>query len=172
MAVTLVLAAGYVLCLALRTLYEVLKRRGRVDLENRLLFALVFLDMATLWVIWFTMAVRDPVSMHAPAALRWTGLALTLAGWGLFVGAVAQLRRLENTTVLVTTGLFALTRHPAYLGFVLWLIAWPVYQDAAVTLALAPLGIAATLFWRHTEELNLLAQFGPAYRDYRRRTPF
>ncbi len=166
------LAALFLSCLLGRCLYEILKHSGRVDPTRRLVFAVVFADMSGLWVAWFAMGAQDPSALGLPPAARWVGLAAALAGLVLFVGAVVQLRGLENTKVLVTSGFFAKTRHPAYLGFTLWFLGWPLFKDAAVSLALAAVGIAATAYWRHNEEQALAVQFGEAYREYRRRTWF
>lgn len=99
-------------------------------------------------------------------------MSLVVLGGLLFAGAFIQLRALENTTTLVTNGPFALTRHPVYLGFVLWLLGWPLFQNAGGTLCLAAPGIAAILCWCRTEEVALQSQFGTAYRDYQQRTWF
>jgi protein-S-isoprenylcysteine O-methyltransferase Ste14 len=155
-----------------RALYEILKLRRRVDHRSRLVFALVFVDMAAMFASWFALGVADPSSLGLPVPARWAGFGRTAAGGLLFLGALAQLRALENTTVLVTTGLFARLRHPIYAGFVLWFVGWPIAQDAAVGLALAVPGVASVIFWRHTEEQNLVAQFGDAYVEYRKRTWF
>jgi protein-S-isoprenylcysteine O-methyltransferase Ste14 len=162
----------YLATLAGRCLYEHLKRRGRVDASSRRVFAIVFADMAALWASWFTMAAVDPFKVELPAPVRWAGLTLTIIGAALFLGALLQLRALENTKVLVTGGLFAKIRHPIYCGFVLWFVAWPVFCAAPISLALAIPGVVCIFIWRHLEERALVLQFGPAYVEYRQRTWF
>jgi protein-S-isoprenylcysteine O-methyltransferase Ste14 len=164
----LALDAVFVLCLALRCRYEVLTRRGVENPGERL----VIVAMFVLWPTWFAMTVLDPSSLGVPTQWRWIGLALTVVGAGMVVVAFGHLRALIHPEALVTTGLFTKIRHPVYLAFMLWLVAWPVYQDAAVSLAFGALGIAATLYWRHTEQLNLLEQYGDDYREYMKRTWF
>ena len=104
--------------------------------------------------------------------MRWIGLALSVCGAALFLGALMQLRALENTKVLVTTGLFSRIRHPVYLGFILWYVGWPLYHGAVLSLGLGWLGIISTLWWRTVEEKHLVVQFGDAYRQYTQRTWF
>jgi protein-S-isoprenylcysteine O-methyltransferase Ste14 len=171
-ATYLILVSVHLAAIVGRCRYELLKRSGRVDTRRPLVFWVVFADMVVPWAAWFGLGALDPVRLNLPEPLRWAGLGLTIAGAVLFVGTVLTLRALENTTVLVTTGLFTLTRHPAYLGFVLWLVGWPLFQGGASSLALGVVGIAATLWWRQNEERALVVQFGEAYRDYQRRTWF
>lgn len=166
------LASVYLLGLLGRGLYEWLKERHRVDPTRRLVFAIVFADMALMWAAWFGMSELDPMRMGLSPMVRWGGLALSILGLLLFLGALFQLRALENTKVLVSNGLFALTRHPIYLGFVFWLVGWPLFQDAGVSLCLAAPGIASIFHWRRNEERALRIQFGAAYRDYEQRTWF
>ncbi len=167
-----VLAGVYLLGLLGRGVYEWLKERRRVDPTRRLVFAVVFADMSLMWASWFGMGALDPFRLGLPPALNWGGLALVIVGALLFLGGLIQLRALENTKTLVTTGLFSVTRHPIYLGFVLWLLGWPVFQDAGMSLFLAAPGIASILSWRRNEERALQIQFGSAYRDYQQRTRF
>jgi protein-S-isoprenylcysteine O-methyltransferase Ste14 len=166
----LVLVAVFLAAVGGRCTYEHMKRSGRLDPRRRLVFALVFADMVVLWAAWFSLVGLDPLPLALPAAVRWLGGALTVAGGALFVAAAFTLRGLENTTVLVTSGIYAVVRHPAYLGFVLWLVGWPVLKGAGASLAVAAVGIAATLWWRRNEERALVTQFGAAYRAYQRRT--
>jgi protein-S-isoprenylcysteine O-methyltransferase Ste14 len=162
----------FLLGLAGRCLYEWLKQLGRVDPKNRAVFITVFLDMMAMWLAWFALSEQDESRLGLPAWVRWIGLAVTLGGVVLAIGALAQLRALENTTVLVTTGFFAKLRHPMYLAFMGWFVAWPVYRDAAISVCMGALGIMAVAYWRKNEERALSLQFGQAYREYQRRTWF
>ncbi|MBU2551815.1 MAG: isoprenylcysteine carboxylmethyltransferase family protein [Proteobacteria bacterium] len=156
--------------LAVRMVYERGKKNGWIDPSSRTVFAVVFLGMSAMWAGWFEMCPADPLKMSLPALLHWAGLALFLAGLGLALVAVIQLRGLEDIRNLVTTGLFARIRHPMYLGFILWFVGWPVYHGAGASLLIGLVGIAAVLHWRRAEERALAVRFGDAYPDYRRRT--
>jgi hypothetical protein len=54
------------LSLAIRTTYEVLKRSGRVDPENRAVFWLVFVAMITMLASWPLLGWFDPMRSKSP----------------------------------------------------------------------------------------------------------
>lgn len=157
---------------AVRTVYELLKRAGRVDPENSVLFTVIFADMCALWISWFALAPLDPARITAPRTVSAIGLTLVVAGVITAVGALIQLRGLENIAALRTTGLYARLRHPMYTGFILWIVGWAVYHGAVVSLCVGVAGIANVTWWRRMEEEHLLARFGEAYRRYRLQTWF
>jgi protein-S-isoprenylcysteine O-methyltransferase Ste14 len=59
-----------------------------------------------------------------------------------------------------------------YLGFILWILGWAVFQGSVVGLALGLVGIANILLWRRLEERHLEARYGDVYRTYRAGTWF
>jgi protein-S-isoprenylcysteine O-methyltransferase Ste14 len=112
--------------------------------------------------------------------LGWTALGWTLllGGLGLDAWAMATMRRWRANilphraaTALVTTGPFAWSRNPIYLGNTVALCGaglafgnpWFVATALAAALAVTPLAIIR-------EEAHLAQAFGPAWEDYRRRT--
>ena len=166
------LVALYLAALAVRTGYELLKKAGKVDPRNQALFFMILMDMIVLWASWFTACSMDPARLVLPAVARRAGLAVLVLGLVLAVGALIQLRGVENIDHLVTTGLFGVVRHPMYLGFILWILGWAVFQGSVVGLALGLVGIANILLWRRLEERHLEARYGDAYRTYRAGTWF
>lgn len=172
MTVFVFLVISYVLALLGRIVYDHLKDRRRVDPRDRRVFALVFVDMCVLWASWFALCEQDPSELGLPLAVRRIGLGLSVMGALLFLLALAQLKKLENTTQLETGGLFRLMRHPIYTGFACWYIGWPLHWDRIWSLALGVASLGAVYWWRHSEERALLVQFGEDYRAYRERTWF
>lgn len=84
----------------------------------------------------------------------------------------AWLRR-GHTEALVTTGTYALTRHPGVLWYSLTLFAWGVAVRSRRLLIAAPLLIAGDVAHvRFQERVVLTRLFGDAYREYQHRTPF
>jgi protein-S-isoprenylcysteine O-methyltransferase Ste14 len=59
----------------------------------------------------------------------------------LAVGALIQLRGVENIKHMVTAGLFRKIRHPMYTGFILWIFGWSVYHGALLSLAIGLFGV-------------------------------
>jgi protein-S-isoprenylcysteine O-methyltransferase Ste14 len=168
----LVLAVVFSVCLAIRALYELLKEARTINPEDTRIVAGMFSVMMILWVSWFALPEADPEPMGVPAVIRWAGLAVFIIGTVLAVGALVQLRGVENIDRLVTTGLFKRIRHPMYLGFICWLLGWSVANDGGASLLLGLVGVASVLWWRRLEERRLGVQFGDGYRQYRLRTWF
>jgi protein-S-isoprenylcysteine O-methyltransferase Ste14 len=162
----------FLLCLFIRTGYELLKEAGKINPESKPIFAIILAVMCALWVSWFTLCPRDAFHVAVPNAVRWGGFVLFAIGMVLAVGALIQLRGVENIDHLVATGLFAKIRHPMYTGFVLWILGWSIYHGAIASLAVGLVGIANILYWRRLEEERLLARYGDTYRNYRMKTWF
>ncbi len=167
-----VLLVLYVTFLTTRSTYELLKKAGRVNPKSKIVFYAVFSVMCLMWVSWFMMCPVDPNAVNLPLAVQWIGFGVFLVGWGLALGALIQLRGLEDIDHLVTGGLFAKLRHPMYTGFIFWIAGWAVYHGAAVSLLAGVLGIANILYWRRLEDAAMESRWGDLYREYRKGTWF
>jgi protein-S-isoprenylcysteine O-methyltransferase Ste14 len=105
-----------------------------------------------------------------PDAVRTAGAVLTVAGLLLWIFGAVTVMRAYNRDQLVTSGAFALVRHPIYSA---WITL--VFPGLALLLRSGPMFvtplIAYTIFKRliHREEEYLEQRFGKAYLDYRRR---
>lgn len=168
----LIALAVFLAGLGIRTGYEMLKRRGTVKADNKPLFAFVALVMFCLWTAWFSMCPRDPLPANLPGVVRGSGLALLVVGVLLAVGALIQLKGVENINHLVTTGLFSKLRHPMYLGFVFWILGWGICNGAVVSLIAGLVGIGNVIYWRYLEEEQLEKTYGSEYVRYREQTWF
>ncbi len=168
----LALAATHILCVCTRTAYEVLKDKGIANSHSTIQFAFIFLAMCVLWVSWFAMCPSDPLAFALPPLLKWFGLLMTGMGLALAIGALVQLRGLENIDHLETRGLFSLIRHPMYAGFLAWIVGWSLYHSAPVSFVIGSITAANVLYWRRLEERRLVEQFGQRYRNYRESTWF
>jgi protein-S-isoprenylcysteine O-methyltransferase Ste14 len=168
----LIPAVLFLLCLAIRSVYELLKEARKINPESKTVVAFIFVSMCVLWVSWFSLCPMDPLRVDLPGLVRWTGLTLFIVGTIHAVGALIQLRGVENIDHLVTTGLFRKLRHPMYVGFISWILGWSIYHGAIVSLAIGLIGIASVLWWRYLEEARLEGQFGSSYKEYRLTTWF
>lgn len=111
--------------------------------------------------------------------LRIAGVLIALAGIGLDLAAMIAMRRARTNVMpnrgaqhLVSTGIFAVSRNPIYLGNTLLLagiaLAWPSPWLLVTAL------IAAVLVDRlaiRREERHLSARFGAAFAEYMQRVP-
>jgi len=99
------------------------------------------------------------------------GLALLLAGSTRFRRLSTNIRTFDEPGVLVTDGLFRVTRNPMYLGFVLVLLGAGLAMGALTPL-FVPVAflIVANAWYIPFEERALQTKFGEAYALYRRRT--
>ena len=149
------------LCFAIRTSYYILANRGSKLAESKKFITTLFVIMFFLWFSWFWMSFNDPHEMALSLWARYTGLAFFIIGFFLFIFSHLKIRG-QETDKLVTTGIYSKIRHPMYLGFIIWIIGFPIFTNAAFTLASAIIWIPQILYWRISEE----RQLGKKYKDY------
>jgi protein-S-isoprenylcysteine O-methyltransferase Ste14 len=162
----------YLAGLAIRTCYEILKKSGKVNPKSTILFIIVLLGMCSFWISWFAMCPLDPLKISMSESVRWFSFGIFLAGLVLAVGALIQLRGVENINHLVTTGLFSKLRHPMYVGFIFWIFGWATYHGAGVSFIAGLVGIGNIFYWRHLEEIHLKKSYGDKYLIYCKQTWF
>lgn len=150
-----------------RRLYRLLYNIFSVITFAPILYLLVILDDAPLYQIpapwsWVMYGVQALSVLLLLVAVLQTD---TLS----FVG-LRQLFETEKPAQLVTHGLYKMVRHPLYLFSLIFL--WFSPSMSVNSLAF---NIGATLYFMigaYYEERKLLRDFGEAYADYKRRTPF
>lgn len=100
------------------------------------------------------------------------GAVLLLRGSGLFTRLGTNIKTFDEPDLLVDTDVFAVTRNPMYLGFVLVLAGVAVGFGSLVAL-LGPVGfaVAADRWYIPFEEARMAEKFGSAYASYRSRVP-
>jgi protein-S-isoprenylcysteine O-methyltransferase Ste14 len=100
------------------------------------------------------------------------GLALALAGRGVFVRSGTHVNPFKPSSVLVTTGVFAYVRNPMYVGLACLVVGTGVALASDWTLVIL---VAAALLTHFgvvkREERYLQAKFGDAYRNYMNTVP-
>ena len=100
------------------------------------------------------------------------GAAIDLTSMGGFFKAKTTVNPLrpESTSALVTSGFYRVTRNPMYLGMGLLLTAWAIWLGHPGNVI--PIAAYVWLITRYQiapEERAMEAQFGEAYRNYKRK---
>ncbi len=108
---------------------------------------------------------------------RWLGLlpiiggvALAVAGERAFKRAGTAVLPFSEPSAVVTTGPFAFTRNPMYLGMMLYLVGWAVLLGTLVPVLVIPL-FFAVIHYRFVlrEEPFMAERLGDAYAAYKAR---
>ena len=155
----------------LRLIYEILKHR-QILKPGKLSFVIMFANMLLLWISWVLVCSNDIYRINILAIIRYIGISLSGLGIIAFLTGLFTIKTLESYEGdLITTGIYSIIRHPMYLGFILWLIGFPIFFGALSSLILAPLFITNILFWKYLEEEELERRFS-TYLDYKKTTLF
>jgi len=155
----------------IRSIYEILKHKKVLE-PNKLSFVIMFINMLILWGTWFALCSLDIYRINLPAVIRYFCLILCCFGIISFLMGLYTIKTLESYKGdLITKGIYSKIRHPMYLGFILWLIGFPIFFGALFSLIISFLFIGNVLFWRYLEEKELLERF-PTYSAYKKTTLF
>jgi len=155
----------------IRSIYEILKHKNILK-PNKLTFVIVFINMLLLWMSWFTLCSFDIYKIPPAGIVRLLGVLLSSFGIIVFLIALFTIKTLESYEGdLITKGIYSKIRHPMYLGFILWLIGFPIFFGAIYSSVLSLIFIANILFWRCLEEKELIKRFA-SYMDYKKTTIF
>lgn len=68
---------------------------------------------------------------------------------------------------LITSGVYAIIRHPGYLGDILFVLGWSILFGSLVGIALTPLWLAAFYLHALIEENSLESEYGQLYSAYK-----
>ena len=133
--------------------------------------ALLLIQFTLMWIL------DRPV---APRGLDYVAMATWLVGVVLIALPIPTLRRkgqpprgesFVSTEVLVDTGIYALVRHPLYLGWMLmYLVVW-LFNPHWIVGAMGILGAACVYGFTRQEEKLLVERFGESYWRYMQRVP-
>lgn len=105
------------------------------------------------------------LAMVYGAVLMTIGILLISLGWW-------SLYRQAKQKTFARTGLYALSRHPQYLGFILLILGWFFGWPTIITVIFSPILIYKYLRAGQSEEKDAEAFFGAEYKKYRDSTPF
>jgi protein-S-isoprenylcysteine O-methyltransferase Ste14 len=107
------------------------------------------------WAVWLSGIVLLTLSL---LTLRWRGKA-------------PDGRSCVETAVVIDTGVYALVRHPMYLGWMLMHAVVPLFEPNALLAVLGIAGIICVVWFTLREEALLLDRFGDSYRNYMQAVP-
>ncbi len=113
----------------------------------------------------FGVAMGMDLAMAYGAVLMALGICLISFGWW-------SLYRQAKNGAFAQSGLYAVSRHPQYLGFILLILGWLVGWPTIITLVFSPILIYKYLKAARSEEKEALAMFGADYERYLIKTPF
>ena len=158
-------------CYTLRTVFNVLSYKKSPLAENKMLLTFVYIIMAILWFSWFQMCFADLIRMNIPGWLRYLGLSFFIIGIFLIISSHMKLKGFEDRGRLVTSGIYSKIRNPMYIGFILWIIGFPVFTRSLLSLASSVIWIPNIVFWKMLEEKELEKKY-EEYREYKKKTWF
>ncbi len=151
-------------------------RAWRRWIGARLVIIIVVIIAVHLWSVFPTLRISRSHVMVTSAAAGATGAVLCALGVALAIMARAQLGRNwgmpmaeKENPELVTTGPYAVIRHPIYAGMLLALLGTAI---GLIVFALAPfvIGLGYFLYSARCEERDLIKAFPDQYPAYRQRT--
>lgn len=104
---------------------------------------------------------------------------IALLGAGISMAGVITFKRAQTTvdprkpakaSVLVTSGIYRISRNPMYLGILMVLVAWALFLGSALALICAFLFVPyITRYQIRPEERILQGRFGDAFTSYTKR---
>lgn len=103
------------------------------------------------------------IGMTYGAILMLIGMFIIIVGW-------IKLYRSTKKDGLVTDGIYAYSRHPQYLGFILIVLGWFFGWPTIITVVLAPILLYYYIKVCKTEEKEMEKEF-PEYNDYKKNVP-
>lgn len=159
------------LCYMIRTAFNVLVYKGSPLTENRKIVTFIFVIMGILWFSWHYMCFIDPIKINIPPFFRYIGLLLFIIGISLFILSHTKLGGFEDKGGLITGGIYSKIRNPMYLGFIIWIIGFPIFNKSLITLVSSALWISLIIYWKILEEKKLEEKY-EEYKDYKKNTWF
>jgi protein-S-isoprenylcysteine O-methyltransferase Ste14 len=116
-----------------------------------------------------TAQINIPAKLFLAAAFAAAGVVVAVAGVLAFRRSQTTVNQLtpDQSSALVTTGIYRYSRNPMYLGFLLILVGWSVWLANWAAALLLPVFVAyMNRFQIEPEERVLKEKFGPVFARY------
>lgn len=132
-------------------------------------------------VLWFltTIGFFDHILFEKHTLYSVAGILLMMIGVTVYGVSVFQLGNkwrvgidYEDNDYFVTNGLYAYSRHPAYLGFYLLFTGIMLHYASVIMIVFGSISIAALFFMAAEEETYLIYKFRQTYRHYQSKVRF
>ncbi len=133
-----------------------------------------WIDLPPVWLAGFLFAAWGLGTPDASAWASWLGAGVALAGGALIGLAALEFARARTTIIphqtpqrMISSGVFALSRNPIYLGDTLILAGLCLRWEALAGVVLVPVFVwIITRRFIVPEEARLAREFGPAFTAY------
>lgn len=86
-------------------------------------------------------------------------------------GNVEKGKSYIHTTTVVKNGVYAIIRHPQYLGGILFSISITLWNPVWLNIILTIIIIILTYQWTYSEDRMLIKKFGEKYVSYKKKVP-
>lgn len=133
--------------------------------------ALLVADFALMWILDKTVALKG---LDYLAWATWF-VAMILLFLPIFTlrakGRVPRGKSYVAAQALVDVGVYALVRHPQYLGWMLMYLVVFLFTPNWILAGIGILGIACVYWFTRQEERLLVARFGESYERYMQTVP-
>ena len=143
--------------------------------KGTLYFATAGVLLASSWLLYFFL-------LHNPV-VQW----LVYAGWAILAvglvfiflpmvvlrskGRPEKDKDFTHTTTIVDSGIYAIVRHPLYLGWLLMYIAVILFSQHWLIVIMGILGIVCMYLISRQEDQRLIEKFGDTYERYMKSVP-
>ena len=130
-----------------------------------------------LLLLMLPVTIFGPGTPMTPEPYQWFGIPIVLigvavlrTGHGRFVSEQTEIHTFRTPTILVSDGIYGVTRNPMYLGFLLILLGVALCTNEMLNGLFVVVFFLAAQFWYIPfEERNAAKAFGEAYVDYKSR---
>ena len=154
---------------------QAIEREGWGYIIVRIIGSLALIGFLVLYAI--NPAWMEVLSVPFPTWLRWVGVGLGCASFGLYAWAQATLGKewsphlqMRAEHHLVTTGPYARMRHPIYSAYMVFMTSIALVTANWFFIGLLVVSIVVFAFRIPKEEQMLIDSFGEEYKAYMRRT--
>jgi protein-S-isoprenylcysteine O-methyltransferase Ste14 len=144
------------------------------EIKSGFLYGAAGILLILAWLTWF---LETPSVLWGVQVVGWVigAIGLVLIFWPMFVlrrkGKPEEGKDWTQTSVLVDRGIYAVVRHPLYLGWSLMYVAVMAVGQHCLAVVFGFLGMACVYLISRQEDVDLVARFGSAYQEYMQSVP-